>query len=592
MTRKSTLAIARYSGIILVGIQLVGCGCSTTDRVLTEEVHSKISEIKNADANTRKLSDVNSQALVGLINETEEQRNLLFEQGREYLQFRQRKISLAKQRAMIASCVKDPDANPFCALIDKAGAEKRRAKRKPRLSASAIRQITKDLTAARLEKLKDFGESHLISALKKINDLERLDKVSEAVINHETCISTALATTLGLKAEMGLPEQKYKDRAIKLYEKALSCESTDQSTYRSAFRLGLLRIWNGQFAEADVALSKISETTDANDYGLRAVYWRMHCAQRLKNSKLERHMKERLVREFPLSLHALIAAGDAVMKKQIIEREEPMAHFRSALRPDLNSSVRAAEAMLALGSQTSSLELLKPMLNDALEAEHGFALYISSLLMRSGDNLNKFSLIASIFRKDPTLIARSTLEMLYPLKRLDIVKTQPSAVDPFLILSLIRQESAFNERAHSRAGAMGLMQLMPGTARRIARVARHRLFDPETNVKIGVRYFSNLVERFDGDVELALAAYNAGVLRVDEWLKRYPVDNRFLFLDLIPFKETREYVASIARNYYWYLKLYAEQGAKPAEAKEGATQASLRSITGVLKVASDEDGDI
>jgi soluble lytic murein transglycosylase len=113
---------------------------------------------------------------------------------------------------------------------------------------------------------------------------------------------------------------------------------------------------------------------------------------------------------------------------------------------------------------------------------------------------------------------------------------------------------------------MGLMQLMPATARMFGGIRRKAdLYKPEANVRVGTRYFSYLIERYSGDVELALAAYNAGPSRVDEWLKRYPVGSRMLFLDMIPFRETREYVASIARNYYWYKLLYAGS-AQSAEA--------------------------
>ena len=76
-----------------------------------------------------------------------------------------------------------------------------------------------------------------------------------------------------------------------------------------------------------------------------------------------------------------------------------------------------------------------------------------------------------------------------------------------------------------------------------------------------MRFFSRLNERYGGEAELALAAYNAGPENVDIWQARYPVANRLLFVDLIPFRETREYVASIARNYFWYKKLYEEESA-------------------------------
>ncbi len=179
--------------------------------------------------------------------------------------------------------------------------------------------------------------------------------------------------------------------------------------------------------------------------------------------------------------------------------------------------------------------------------------------MRSGDTIHKFQLLATMFRENPDAISRPAMEMLYPMRRFDLLKSYQALVDPWVVLSLIRQESAFNENARSRVGAVGLMQLMPSTARRIAAVSRRQLLEPATNIKIGVKFFSKLLDRFDGDVELSLAAYNAGPEKVDLWKRRYPVSNRLLFMDLMPFRETREYVASIARNYYWYLKLYGNE---------------------------------
>ena len=98
---------------------------------------------------------------------------------------------------------------------------------------------------------------------------------------------------------------------------------------------------------------------------------------------------------------------------------------------------------------------------------------------------------------------------------------------------------------------------MPATAKRFDRVSRRELLDGRTNVRIGVKYFRKLLQRFDGKVDMALAAYNAGPERVDDWRRRYQVDDPVLFDDLIPFRETRDYVSLISRNYYWYLQIYA-----------------------------------
>jgi hypothetical protein len=83
------------------------------------------------------------------------------------------------------------------------------------------------------------------------------------------------------------------------------------------------------------------------------------------------------------------------------------------------------------------------------------------------------------------------------------------------------------------------------------------------NVKIGTKYFAQRLREYSGDVELTLAAYNAGANRVESWVKRYPTDNKILFLDLMPFKETRDYVSSILRNYYWYTRIYGVEEKAP-----------------------------
>ena len=107
-------------------------------------------------------------------------------------------------------------------------------------------------------------------------------------------------------------------------------------------------------------------------------------------------------------------------------------------------------------------------------------------------------------------------------------------LDPALIRSIIDQESKFDHRAVSRAGARGLMQLMPATARSLG---VRNSFDPEENIRAGVRHFRSLMNRFNDDLELSLAAYNAGESIVSR-LGRIP-----------DYRETREYVASVKRKY-------------------------------------------
>ena len=133
-------------------------------------------------------------------------------------------------------------------------------------------------------------------------------------------------------------------------------------------------------------------------------------------------------------------------------------------------------------------------------------------------------------------------------------------------MGLVRQESGFDARAISHAHAKGLMQIIPQTARRLASRGQYKLLNEKENTKMGVKYLLELAGGFENSVELVLAAYNAGPLRVTEWLRRNPDRKRDILLwnDLIPYMETRDYVVSILRNNYLYARLYGNR--EPAAA--------------------------
>lgn len=145
------------------------------------------------------------------------------------------------------------------------------------------------------------------------------------------------------------------------------------------------------------------------------------------------------------------------------------------------------------------------------------------------------------------------LALRFPVKYLDAVQHNASrqTIDAALILGLMRQESMLDENARSAVGALGLMQIMPDTGKQMAHQLKETwqlessLFNPSTNIKYGSHYYKQLLLRFGGHFALAMAAYNAGPNRVIKWLptdRAMPAD---IWIEIIPYKETRKYVASV-----------------------------------------------
>ena len=157
-------------------------------------------------------------------------------------------------------------------------------------------------------------------------------------------------------------------------------------------------------------------------------------------------------------------------------------------------------------------------------------------------------------------IPLSYWRILFPEPYWDTIKAESAKnnLNPYLVASLIRQESEFNPSAISYANAYGLMQLLPSVGRSLARqegmshFQTFQLLDPEINIKLGTLYLRQMLDRFNGVEEYALAAYNAGDNRVNDWESAGPYQGMDEFVESIPFTQTREYVEAILRNVETY----------------------------------------
>ncbi|HEX9107050.1 MAG TPA: lytic transglycosylase domain-containing protein, partial [Longimicrobiales bacterium] len=154
----------------------------------------------------------------------------------------------------------------------------------------------------------------------------------------------------------------------------------------------------------------------------------------------------------------------------------------------------------------------------------------------------------------------------FPYREAVVAEARAHGLDPYLVAGLIHQESNFKADARSRAGAVGLMQVMPGTGRAlgrsngIARVDAEELERPDVNVRLGTQFVAEMLRQAGGNVAEMLAAYNAGPARLERW-RRFPeARDPELFAERIPYDETRSYVKIVQANARIYAALYPDLG--------------------------------
>lgn len=171
-------------------------------------------------------------------------------------------------------------------------------------------------------------------------------------------------------------------------------------------------------------------------------------------------------------------------------------------------------------------------------------------------------IITAIILTTIIILRKTILKITYPQKYSEYVEkyAKEFEVDKELIYAMIKAESNFKEEAISNKDALGLMQILESTAYEVARelkkeITKEEILDPETNICLGTKYISNLIAKYK-NIEVAVAAYNAGIGNVDNWIEKGTIQKDGSNIENIPFKETNNYVRKILRDYEIYKKLY------------------------------------
>lgn len=347
------------------------------------------------------------------------------------------------------------------------------------------------------------------------------------------------------------------------------------SARTAALRMGLAAFRLQEFSQSAALFEKLISTPSTETLELQARYWLWRSLERLKNERATAEAEE-LSRRFPFSYYGLRARlelnGGTIDWSQENEKTNPKTdRIENKIWVTQQEKLGFDRALVLVSAgwfdeAQEELSLLPPPMSPDAKAVRA-RLWAAARNFLLASKLANEAWDAKFELRRPELMS-----VVWPNEHRDIFEAAARAksVDAVLLRSLTKQESGFNRTAVSSSGALGLMQMIPPTAREIAddlKLGRLTLptdlFQPERNIKMGTHYVAKMLTQFKGHVPLALAAYNNGPTRVERWMKGRPsltgleasrssAPESEIWFDEFPFNETSFYVKAILRNQMLY----------------------------------------
>ncbi len=350
----------------------------------------------------------------------------------------------------------------------------------------------------------------------------------------------------------------------------------------SNFYLIWPHIINRNFQAIRVVIEKNNFEKNFDNYDSKLQYWIAITFLKNGDTKKGLALLNKIIISSPYSFYSIISlkelasqnksgqVSEADILSKLISKDEPLEYPFDKTSLELKNTLRRYAVWNKLGNDRfATLELrsiqylskaetfadpdlVKTISNQA----HKEYLIINIIRLLNGQKkyVSSFKIFQDSLDQNSLSLNYKIIKFIFPLNYFDLIKKNSENLDPLIVISLIRQESAFNPEAKSGVGAKGLMQLMPATARRFNhRIKPRHLGNPEVNVAIGTKYLRQLFERFDGNLIFALASYNAGENRIDRWRKEiFRSSDPLSTIESIPYEETRNYVKLIYRNNFFY----------------------------------------
>ena len=331
----------------------------------------------------------------------------------------------------------------------------------------------------------------------------------------------------------------------------------------ASWRLAWLYYRGGDLSSALATFKALANRSKNNQLSTAALYWQARSAERLNEAESAKPLYRQILNGGTesyyeeLALRALERLGEHVEEPQL-SRPVPAGEADPPLTRDVDFHLSRARELAAVSLHQLAIAEL-----DEINAMSKLSDRLRALLMREYFRSHAYGRSLRVANQVP--LAQSERDLYrYPLAFWDLIqqKAREREIDPYLVVALIRQESLFDTRARSPATALGLMQLIPPTARRVARQlglaapSQDKLFEADVNLTLGTQYLKDLLLRYSNSWQKALAAYNAGETAVDRWEREIVTDDIEEFVERIPYAETRGYVKLVLRNHRIYKRLY------------------------------------
>jgi peptidoglycan lytic transglycosylase len=407
--------------------------------------------------------------------------------------------------------------------------------------------------------------------------LDQGDKLLELVRSiHNGSLTGEQKGQITLFAGIWLEDQGQFDDAIGRYRQVAKSGEPGSQRAEGLWRVGWVFYRTARYREAVDALRVIADQHDS-DFEPQALYWIARAYEQTEPSRA-RDFYLQVCARYVYTYYCHLARERSDIPAADPPTSEPVTvEAESSTAPDAplprnnrseieqQSAYRRAIELKVLGLESNAAHELA-VLTDRYAQDADTLMVLSAMLNEVGAYHHALRLARARFRdkleRTGGPVAPAMWKVAYPTGLVPTIKGQGAkGVDPYLVAAIIREESQYDWKAVSRVGAIGLMQVMPGTANVVAQrygfpaVAREDLFDQETNIRIGVRYVEQLLDQFSGNVVQTIAAYNAGPVVVGNWVALHRSRSQDEFVELIPYQETRQYVKRVLRSYREYTRL-------------------------------------